>query len=213
MAEGMSPDGGPAMYITLNNLGPYFSSLNFLTNMITGYVFKLHQRRWIRTGLTCTQTQTLAENLGKKIKEASNTYWDRLITNNETRLQRVTNENIRSNTNTDRVTETTSQLVMTPQLPLLSRIHNPELYMIHEEPMPLRIRKIYTWDRMRNAHTYIMEYSSTKEMEKEKQYVRDQLWNRLQIIYGHVDAVRRKIDASLAKHDQSQKSISISRSD
>ena len=114
-------------------------------------------------------------------------------------MRRVRNENIRSNTDTDRVTETTSQLVMTPQLPLLSRIHNPELYMIHEESMPLRIRKTYIWDRMRNAHIYIMEYSSTKEMEKEKQYVRDQLWNRLQIIYGHVDAVRRKADASLVK--------------
>ena len=47
MSEGMSPDGGPTMYINLSNLGPYFSSLNFLIDMVTGYVFVLHKRRWI----------------------------------------------------------------------------------------------------------------------------------------------------------------------
>ena len=91
MAERMSPDGGPAMYITLNNLGPYFSSPNFLIDMITGYVFILHRRRWIRTGLMCTQVKTSTEDLGKKIQEVSNTYWDRLIANNEMSLQKITN--------------------------------------------------------------------------------------------------------------------------
>ena len=45
MSEGMSPNGGPTMYINLSNLGPYFSSLNFLIDMVTGYVFVLHKRR------------------------------------------------------------------------------------------------------------------------------------------------------------------------
>ena len=47
MSEGTSPDGGPAMYINLSNLGPYFSSSNFLIDMVTGYIFVLHKRRWI----------------------------------------------------------------------------------------------------------------------------------------------------------------------
>ena len=74
MSEGMSPDGGPAMYINLSNLGPYFSSSNFLIDMVTGYVFVLHKRRWIRTGLTCTQNRTPPEELGMKIQEVSNMY-------------------------------------------------------------------------------------------------------------------------------------------
>ena len=59
--------------------------------MITGYVFVLHRTRWIRTGLMCTQVQTSTEDLGKKIQEASNTYWDRLIANNKIGLQKITN--------------------------------------------------------------------------------------------------------------------------
>ena len=47
MSEGTSPNGGPAMYINLSNLGPYFSSSNFLIDMVTGYVFVPHKRRWI----------------------------------------------------------------------------------------------------------------------------------------------------------------------
>ena len=47
MSEGMSPDGGPTIYINLSNLGPYFSSSNFRIDMVTGCVFVLHKRRWV----------------------------------------------------------------------------------------------------------------------------------------------------------------------
>ena len=53
------------------------------------------------------------------------------------------------------------------QLPPLPRIDNPELYTIHDELMPLQIRRTYIKDQMRNAHTYIMEYSAILEMIKE----------------------------------------------
>ena len=43
-----------------------------------------------------------------------------------------------------------------------------------------------------------MEYSATLEIIKERRYVADELWDRLRIIYGRVDAVRRNIDESLA---------------
>ena len=49
---------------------------------------------------------------------------------------------------------------------------------------------------------YIMEYSATLEMIKERRYVADKLWDWLRIVYGRVDAVRRKIDESLAADDQ-----------
>ena len=88
------------------------------------------------------------------------------------------------------------------QPPPLLRINNPELYTIHDEPMPLHIRRTYVRDQMRNANTYIMEYSATLKMEKERRYVAYELWDRLRIVYGRVDVVQRNIDESLAKDDQ-----------
>ena len=79
---------------------------------------------------------------------------------------------------------------MAQPLPL-PRINNPELYTIHEEPMPLRIRRTYIRDRMRNAHTYIMKYIATLEMIKDRRYVVNKLWDRLRIVYGRVDTVRK----------------------
>ena len=70
--------------------------------------------------------------------------------------------------------------------------------MIHNEPMPLRIRRTYIRDQTRNAHTYIMEYSATLEMVKERRYVVDKLWDKLRIVYGRVHVVRRNMDESLA---------------
>ena len=46
-----------------------------------------------------------------------------------------------------------------------------------------------------------MEYSATLEMIKERRYVADELWDRLTIVYGRVDVVRRNKDESLATDD------------
>ena len=137
MSEGMSPDGGPAMYINLSNLGPYFSSLNFLIDMVTGNVFVLHKRRWIQTGLTCTQNQTPPEELGTKIQEVSNMYWNKLIEKNETSLQRISNKEVRRNVVSEVTQLPTPQPAITAQPPPLPRIDNAELYTIHDELMPL----------------------------------------------------------------------------
>ena len=139
MSERMSPDGGPAMYINLSNLGPYFSSSNFLIDMVTGHIFVLHKRRWVRTGLMCTQNQTPPDELGTKIQEASNMYWNRLIEKNKMSLQKISNSDTRT------ILSTMSQVPppqprINPQPPPLPRIDNTELYTIHDKPMPLQIR-------------------------------------------------------------------------
>ena len=145
--EGTSPDRGPTMYINLSNLGPYFSSSNFLIDMVTGCVFVLHKRRWVRTGLTCSQNQTPPEELGTRIQKASNTHWNRLIANKETSLQRISNKDIRRNMLNETPQVPVPQPVLMAQLPPLPRIDNPELYTIHDEPMPLQIRKTYIKER------------------------------------------------------------------
>ena len=203
MADTTSPDGGPAMYIDLQSLGPYFSSQNFLIDMNTGQIFVLHKRRWIRTGLNCTQAIYPIEELGREIQEASEAYWIKLREANETSLEQLTKYVKRKLPQIDQqVTTPTPRHLPTAQPPPLPRIDNPNLYTIHDEPMPLCIRRTYIRDRTRNAHTYIMEYSSTLEMEKEKRYDSDELWSRLRIVYGRVNTVRERIDRSLAKDDE-----------
>ena len=190
------------MNIKLSNLGPYFSSLNFLIDMVTGYVFVLHKRRWIWTGLTCTQNQTPPEELGMKIQEASHTYWNKLIEKNETSLHRISNKEVRRNVVSEVTQLPTPQPAITAHPPPLPRIDNTELYTIHDELMPLQIRHIYIRDLTRNAHMYIMEFSATLEMIKERRYRMEELWDRLRIIYRRVDAVRQNIDESLATDDR-----------
>ena len=170
--------------------------------MVMGYVFVLHKRRWVWTSLTCTQNQTPPGELGAKIQEASNTYWNKLVEKNKTSLQRISNKGIRRNIVNETAQVPTQQPVIVAQLPPLPRIDNPELYMIHDELMPLQIRQTYMRDRAPSAHTCIMEYSSTLEMVKERRYVVDKLWDRLRIVYGRVDVVRRNIDESLATDDR-----------
>ena len=137
MSEGTSPDRGPVMYINLSNLGPYFSSSNFLIDMVMGYVFVLHKRRWVWTGLTCTQNQTPPKELGAKIQEVRNTYWNKLIEKNETSLQRISNKETRRNVVNEITQLPTPQPVIMAQPPPLPRIDNPELYTIPDELMPL----------------------------------------------------------------------------
>ena len=146
------------------------------------------------------QNQTPPDELGTKIQEASNTYWNRLIEKNETSLQRISNSNTRTISSTASQVPPTQPRI-TAQPPPLQRNDNAELYTIHDELMPLQIRRTYIRDRTRNAHTYIMEYSTTLEMIKERRYIEEELWDQLRIIYGRVDAVRQNIDESLATDD------------
>ena len=69
----------------------------------------------------------------------------------------------------------TPQPAITAQPPPLPRINNAELYTIHDEPMLLQIRGMYIRDQTRNAHTYIMEFSATLEMIKERRYRMEEL--------------------------------------
>ena len=54
-----------------------------------------------------------------------------------------------------------------------------------------------------------MEYSATLEMIKERRHIEEELWGRLRIIYGRIDAVRRNIDDSLATDDRLRRQCGI----
>ena len=74
-------------------------------------------------------------------------YWNKLIANNETSLQRISNKDIRRNIVNETAQVPTPQPVIMTQPPPLPRINNPELYMIHDELMLLQIRQTYIRDR------------------------------------------------------------------
>ena len=102
-------------------------------------------------------------------------YWNRLIANNETSLQRISSKDIRRNILNETAQVPTPQPVIMAQLSPLPRIDNPELYTIHDEPIPLQIRRMYIRYQIRNTHTYIMEYSATLEMIDESLATDDRL--------------------------------------
>ena len=87
--------------------------------------------------MTCTQNQTPPEELGMKIQEANNTYWNKLIEMNETSLQRISNKEVSRNMVNEITQLSTPQPAITAQPPPLPRINNAELYTIHDELMPL----------------------------------------------------------------------------
>ena len=125
-----------------------------------------------------------------KIQEVSNTYMNKVIEKNETSIQRMSNKEVSRNVANEITQLPTPQPTITAQPPPLPRIDNAELYTIHDEPLLLLIRCMYVRDRTRNAQTYIMEFSATLEMIKERRYRMEELWDRLGIIYRRVDAVR-----------------------
>ena len=66
-------------------------------------------------------------------------YLNKLIANNKTNLQRISSKDIRRNIVNETAQVPTPQPGIMAQPPPLPRMDNPELYTIHDEPMPLRI--------------------------------------------------------------------------
>ena len=87
--------------------------------------------------MTYTQNQTPPEELGVKIQEASNTYWNKLMEKNETSIQRISNKEVSRNVANEITQLPTPQPTIIAQPPPLPRIDNAELYTIHDKPMPL----------------------------------------------------------------------------
>ena len=63
------------------------------------------------------------------------------------------------------------------------------------------MRKNYLRDRRLAASSYILEYGATKIMAGKGQYDIDRLNQRLRIVFGKAEAIRRNIDTSLMQDD------------
>ena len=92
----------------------------------------------------------------------------------------------------------TSQ-VQPPPLPFIPRAGN---YVKYDRPMSPAMRKNYIKDRAQAAVTYIMEYGNTKLWNLEGKALLHKLAQRLQIVFGRVDAVRKAVDEVIEHDDE-----------
>ena len=88
--------------------------------------------------------------------------------------------------------------VILPPLPLMPE---PEAYVQQLDAMTPNMRRNYVRDRMQAALTYITEYEIAQQWERNPQYDKQQVLQRLQIIYGKADKVKQRIDTALNNDD------------
>ena len=69
------------------------------------------------------------------------------------------------------------------------------------DAMTPNMRRNYVRDRMQAALTYIGEYESAQQWQGNPEYDRQEVLQRLQIIYGKADKVRQQIDTALNNDD------------
>ena len=101
--------------------------------------------------------------------------------------------------------EQTAVLTLDPaeaQLPPLPFIPSIANYMLHSKPMSPAMRKNYIKDRAQAAVTYITEYGNTALWSLENLVPLHKLTQRLQIVFGRVDAVRKAVDEAIENDDE-----------
>ena len=88
--------------------------------------------------------------------------------------------------------------VILPPLPMMPE---PEAYVQQLDAMTPNMRRNYVRDQMQAALTYITEYETAQQWERNPQYDKQQVLQRLQIIYGKADKVKQRIDTALNNDD------------
>ena len=89
----------------------------------------------------------------------------------------------------------------TVPLPPLPLMPEPEAYVQQMDVMTPNMRRNYVRDQTQAALTYISEYETAQKWESDPQYDKQQVEQRLQIIYGKADQVKQRIDTALNNDD------------
>ena len=84
--------------------------------------------------------------------------------------------------------------VILPPLPLMPE---PEAYVQQPDAMTPNMRRNYVRDRMQAALTYI----TGQQWGRNPQYDKQQVLQRLQIIYGKADKVKQRIDTAVSSNN------------
>ena len=89
----------------------------------------------------------------------------------------------------------------TTQLPSLPMMPEPDAYVTQPDVMTPQMRRNYVRDRTQAALTYIKEYGTSQKWEQDPQYDVQQIRQRLQIVYGKADKVKKNVDTALLNDD------------
>ena len=89
----------------------------------------------------------------------------------------------------------------TTHLPSLLMMPEPDAYVMQPDVMTPQMRRNYVRDRTQAALTCIKEYEASQKWEHDPQYDVQQVWQRLQIVYGKADKVKKNVDTALLNDD------------
>ena len=171
--------------MTLTRLLLHYNTTRYLIDIDTGEVFGWIADQWRQTGLYCSPQPFVISELTALTTHCSAALQIDVEQEQQTRVIQLAGA---GKTNT----------LLLPPLPLLPE---PDVYVQHGDAMSLNMRRNYVRDRTQAALTYISEYEMAQKWENNSQYDGQQVQQRLQIIYGKADQVKRKVDAALNNDD------------
>ena len=173
------------MILTLTHLLLYYDTTKYLVDIDTGEVFGWITNQWRRTGLYCSPQLFIVSELMALTTHCCAALKMDLEQEQQTsviQLPRARGDNA----------------VILPPLPLMPA---PDAYVQQSDVMTPNMRRNYVRDRTQVALTYITEYETAQEWECDPQYDKQQVLQRLQIIYGKADQVKQRIDTALNNDD------------
>ena len=173
-----------AMYIHLPDLEPFYNTKEFLVDLQSGELFMRLDNTWHPAGLTCKKRNFEVDSLMALIQHAS----IKLKNRNYGRKEEQTNV----------LTVDSSGTQLLP----LHFIPRPKNYILYDKLMSPATRNNYIKDRAQAAVMYIKEYGNTTLWSMEEKAPLHKLTQRLQIVFGRVDAVRRAVDEAIENDDK-----------
>ena len=173
-----------AMMVDIPNIEPYFNTKRFLVDLHTGDMFAAVRGSWYRLEVGCRKVGFVTDNLPTLLEHASS------------RLEKQLRPIDKDQTTVLRLDPTKAKA---PPIPFIPNAYN---YEIHSEAMTPTARKNYIKDRTQVAETYITEYNNTRLWKLENVILPKGLDQRLQIVFGRVEATRKAIDEALEKDNE-----------
>ena len=165
-----------AMLVYLPDPEPFYNTKEFLVDLQSGKLFGKLNNRWHPAGLMCKKRNFEVDSLMALIQHASIKLKNKIYRRKEEQTTVLTLD---------------SSETQPPPLPFIPSVTN---YVSHDKPMSPTMRKNYIKDRAQAAGTYFTEYGNTTLWSLEKLAPIHKLTQRLQIMFGRVNAVRKAVD-------------------
>ena len=173
-----------AMIVDIPNIEPYFNTKRFLIDLHTGDMFAATRDSWYRLEVGRRKIGFVTENLAILLEHAGSRLEKQLrpIDKDQTAVLRLDPTKVKA-----------------PPIPFIPNAYN---YELHTEAMSPTARKNYIKDRTQAAETYITECNNTRLWKLENIIPPENLNQRLQIVFGRVNAAREAIDGALEKDNE-----------